>query len=73
MFTSLFKRKSEYGKHTDIYPKPPQIPGDQSWMEYKQLTNDQDAFLRVYGGQVRKDQRVQEQIESKIRQGLTGA
>lgn len=49
MLLNLFKRKQpEYGKHTDILPTG-FVPTDQSWMEYKQYTNDQNAYTVVYG------------------------
>lgn len=69
MFSNLFRRKSEYGKHTDIYPNPPIVPGDQSWMEYKQLTNDQNAFITVYGAASRKAESQKQAIESKLKIG----
>ena len=51
MFGSFFKFRTgggEYGKHTDIVPTCQAIP-EQTWLEYKQLTNDQNAYQTVYG------------------------
>ena len=65
MFSSFFQRKksAEFGKHTDIHPSG-FVPTDQSWMEYKQLTNDQNAYVTVYGAS-KKEIEKQQEIEKR--------
>ena len=47
MFTSLFGRKQEYGKHTDILPKPGiYVPVEATYMDYKQISNNEKAYLQ---------------------------
>ena len=53
MFSAFLKQARsgtprEYGKHTDITPTC-NAPSEQTWLEYKTLTNDQNAFITVYG------------------------
>lgn len=39
MFQSIFRSKTDHGKHTDIIPGG-YIPGEARWVEYKQYSND---------------------------------
>ncbi|TNV76481.1 hypothetical protein FGO68_gene16111 [Halteria grandinella] len=84
MFSAFFKQArsstpKEYGKHTDITPTCTAAP-EQTWLEYKQLTNDQNAFITVYGekkstvikrqAQEKKDQELQDSKGAGASPGL---
>ena len=65
--TGLFnkkKREEEYGgKHIDIVPAV-EPDGDQSWMEFKNFTNDEKAYSTVYG-LTKKEKEEQTRVHEK--------